>query len=115
MGAKALLDINLIWFGHISRLSHWGGEGYFTRSNDFYLHSPILEGGAVGGRSAPCGQMSCPKTFSVSINHLPRINPKFALQAKGGGARDNMTSDERKRSQHTIAALLLTRKVQQMP
>jgi hypothetical protein len=25
--ARALLDINLIWFGYIVRLSQWGGEG----------------------------------------------------------------------------------------
>ncbi len=25
IGAGALLDINLIWFGHIARLSQWGG------------------------------------------------------------------------------------------
>jgi hypothetical protein len=32
IGARELLDINLIWFGYIiARLSHWGGRGYFTR------------------------------------------------------------------------------------
>jgi len=35
--ARALLDINLIWFGFIARLSRWGVGGVFTRSNDFYL------------------------------------------------------------------------------
>jgi len=25
IGAKLLLDINLIWFGYIARLSRWGG------------------------------------------------------------------------------------------
>ncbi len=35
IGPRALLDINLIWFGYIPCLSHWGGGGYFTRSNDF--------------------------------------------------------------------------------
>ncbi len=29
--AIALLDINLIWFGYIARLSKWGGGVYFTR------------------------------------------------------------------------------------
>ncbi len=32
-------------FGYIARLSHWGGVGYFTRSNDFYLPSLRLEEG----------------------------------------------------------------------
>jgi hypothetical protein len=27
IGARALLDINFIWFGHIARLSRWGGGG----------------------------------------------------------------------------------------
>jgi hypothetical protein len=34
-----LLDINLIWFGYIARLSQWDGGEYFTRSNDFYQPS----------------------------------------------------------------------------
>jgi hypothetical protein len=50
---KALLDINLIWFGDIARLSQWEGGGYFTRSSDLYLPSLRLGGG--GGESAPCG------------------------------------------------------------
>jgi hypothetical protein len=32
IGARALRDVNLIWFGSIARLSQWGGGGYFTRS-----------------------------------------------------------------------------------
>ncbi len=32
-------------FGYIARLSHSGGVGYFTRSNDFYLPSLRLEEG----------------------------------------------------------------------
>ncbi len=47
IGARALLDINLIWSGYIARLSQWGGVGCFTLSNDFCLR---LEG--MG--SAPC-------------------------------------------------------------
>jgi hypothetical protein len=43
IGARALLDINLMWFGFIARLSQWEGRGYFTRSNDFYLSSLRLE------------------------------------------------------------------------
>jgi hypothetical protein len=36
-----VLDINLIWFGYIARLSQWGGGGYFT----YYLPSLRLEKG----------------------------------------------------------------------
>jgi hypothetical protein len=46
IGARALLDMNLIWFGFIARLSQW------IVSNDFYLPSLRLEG---GGGSASCG------------------------------------------------------------
>jgi hypothetical protein len=45
IGARALLDINLIEFGYIARLSRWGGGSVFTRSNDFYLPSLGLEEG----------------------------------------------------------------------
>ncbi len=48
IGARALLDINLIWFDYIARLSQRGGEGYFTRSNYFYLPSRLLEEGEGG-------------------------------------------------------------------
>ncbi len=41
---RARLDINFRWFGYIARLSQWGGEGIFTRSNDFYLDSLCVEG-----------------------------------------------------------------------
>ncbi len=48
MGARCLLDINLIWFGSIDRLSQWRGGRYFTCSNNFYLPSLRLEeGGGV--------------------------------------------------------------------
>ncbi len=43
----------LLWFGYIDRLSQWGEEMYFTRSNNFYLPSLRLEGGG-GELSAPC-------------------------------------------------------------
>ncbi len=36
------LTIKFIWFVYIARLSHRGGRGYFTRSNDFYLPSRRL-------------------------------------------------------------------------
>jgi hypothetical protein len=51
IGARALLFIKLIRFGYITRLSQWGGGGYFTRSNDFYLPPRCLEeeGGGKGG------------------------------------------------------------------
>ncbi len=51
MDARALLDINLIWFSYIACLMPipLGRRGYFTRSNDFYLPSLRLEeGGQVG-------------------------------------------------------------------
>jgi hypothetical protein len=39
-GARALLDINFLWFGYIARLSQWGEWGYFFNcSTDFYLPS----------------------------------------------------------------------------
>jgi hypothetical protein len=47
IGAKPLLDICLIWFGYIARLSLRGGEAGFTPSNDFYLPSRSLEGRGV--------------------------------------------------------------------
>ncbi len=50
--ARALTDINLISFGYIACLSHWGGGGHFTYTNDYYLHSLPLEEGGLG--SAPC-------------------------------------------------------------
>ncbi len=52
IGARALHGLNLIWFGNITRLSQWGGGGYFLCSNDFYLPSLCVEEG--GGGSAPC-------------------------------------------------------------
>ena len=36
-----------VWM-YIARLSRWGGGGYFTRSNDFYLPSLRLEEGEGG-------------------------------------------------------------------
>jgi hypothetical protein len=45
IGARALLDIILIWFGYTARLSQGGRGGYLTCSNDFYLQSRRLEGG----------------------------------------------------------------------
>ncbi len=59
IGARALLDINLIRFA-ISLaypISQWGEGGYFTRPNDFYLPSLCLEEG-WGGVSAPCAMDS---------------------------------------------------------
>jgi hypothetical protein len=46
IGARALLDINLIWFGYIDRL------GCCTHSIDFYLPSLSIEEG--GGVSILC-------------------------------------------------------------
>jgi hypothetical protein len=60
MGARALLDINLIWFGYIARQSQWGGGGYFSRSNDFYLPSLRLEG---GGGQHPVVKSAKPNIF----------------------------------------------------
>ncbi len=52
-----------ICFGYIARLSQWGGRGYFTCTNDFYLPSRRLEG---GGGSAPCGAYS----FLLNLRNL---------------------------------------------
>jgi hypothetical protein len=49
IGARALLDIKLEWFGYIARLSQWGGGRCFTRSNYFYLNSERLKEGGGGG------------------------------------------------------------------
>jgi hypothetical protein len=43
----------LIWFVYIAPLSKWGREGYFTRSNEFYLHSLPLEEGEEGSALLP--------------------------------------------------------------
>ncbi len=43
IGARALIVLNLIWFGCIDRLSYLGGGGLFPRSNDFYLPSLSVE------------------------------------------------------------------------
>ncbi len=53
--AKALLDINFMWFDYVARLSQWGRGGRFTPLNDFSLPLLRLEEGGAGG-SAPCGQ-----------------------------------------------------------
>ncbi len=70
IGARALLDINLIWFGYIARLFQWGGGGYFTRSNDFYLPSHAWMG--RGGR----GSALCDCTIS---DCFPRSCPSQAM------------------------------------
>jgi hypothetical protein len=49
----ALLDINLIWFGCITQLSHWGGGGYCTC---VYLPARRLKEGR--GNSAPYAMTS---------------------------------------------------------
>jgi hypothetical protein len=71
IGVRALLDINLIWFGNIARLSQRGVGGYFTRSNDFYLPSLRLEGG--GGVSTPLPVIFSPKLpiFLSLISTVP--------------------------------------------
>jgi hypothetical protein len=52
--ARALLDINLIWFGYIARaaLAYPSGKAarYFTRSNYFYLPSLRLYRKGGGGQ-----------------------------------------------------------------
>jgi hypothetical protein len=48
IGARALLDINLIWFGYIADLSQWGGGGYY--SFKWFLPAVAsLKGGGGGG------------------------------------------------------------------
>jgi hypothetical protein len=66
IGTRALLDMYLILFGNIARLSQWGGGGVF--SNDFYLSPQRLEEGE-GGESAPC------------VNALPLVD---AAAVNGG-------------------------------
>jgi hypothetical protein len=41
----------MIRFGYISRLFHWAGGAYFTRSNYFYLPSLCSEEEGGGGLS----------------------------------------------------------------
>jgi hypothetical protein len=48
IGARAVLDINLIWFGYMDRLFKWGGGGCFTLSNDYYLPSGAYKKGEGG-------------------------------------------------------------------
>ncbi len=59
-----------LWFGYITCLSQWGGEGYFTRSNDFYL--PLLR--LEEGWSVSCGPHDtisfCRKVFAMRIPTL---------------------------------------------
>jgi hypothetical protein len=44
IGARSLLDIKLIWFGYIARLSQCGRGGtVFYLFNDFYLPSRRLK------------------------------------------------------------------------
>jgi hypothetical protein len=51
MGARALLDINLIWFVWLYRSPiPVRRRGYFTRSNYFNLPSRRLLGGGGGGQ-----------------------------------------------------------------
>ncbi len=46
IGARALLDINLIWFGYIARLSQWRGGGHFPGSYvPYHAASLRLRGG----------------------------------------------------------------------
>jgi hypothetical protein len=52
IGARALLDINVIWFGYIARLSRGGGGILLVQVISRYLPLFRLEG---GGGSAPSG------------------------------------------------------------
>jgi hypothetical protein len=83
MGAKALLDILLIRFDYIARLSQWGGVGYFTRSNDFYLPSRRLEdmGGIV---SSLWGTVERGKSCFLSVFLL--CGKIFIIIQPGAGA-----------------------------
>ncbi len=55
IGARALLDINLIWFGYIACLSQWGeGGGGFYSFKLFLPAFAALRGGGGGG-AAPQG------------------------------------------------------------
>ncbi len=61
INARALLYINLIWFGNIARLSQWGEE-----EEDNFLVQMVLPavamcrgGGGGGSAPAPCGGTQC--------------------------------------------------------
>ncbi len=67
IGAGALLDIILIWFGYTACLSRWGVRGYFTRSNDFYLPSLHL-------KKERGGQHPVALTHRSTCQTLPKAN-----------------------------------------
>jgi len=54
MGARALLYVNLIRFGHIARISQFGGGGLFYSFKWFLPAFAALRGRGRG--SAPCAE-----------------------------------------------------------
>jgi hypothetical protein len=71
IGARALLDPKLIWFGSIACLSQLGGEwrGKFTCSSDFYLPSQAMRRIEEGGRGSA---------------HIAKVHPR--LRGRAGAA-----------------------------
>ncbi len=81
IGGRALLVINLRWFGFIAHLSQWGREGYFSvLQNDFYL--PRGLGGVGWGGSATCGfypNNLFPSLYLPSHISSPRMASYFSF------------------------------------
>ncbi len=79
IGAKALLVIELIWFGYIARLCQWRGRGssLFTCPSDFYLPLQRLEGG--GWESTPSVQVLRIREFIPDPRSRVRLFPSRIL------------------------------------
>ncbi len=81
ISARVLLDIYLIWFGYITRLSQLGAGRYFNRSNDYYLPSVLMWGG--GGVSTLWYRTVGAKDITyagagVYSNQVPELTSKEA-------------------------------------
>ncbi len=86
IGARALLDILLIWLGFIACLSQWEGEGFFTCSNEDYLSAFAAPRGSWGVGSAPFGSgpptpvlSRCPHLLLFSIEQGKGQCQRYAL------------------------------------
>jgi hypothetical protein len=91
IGARALLGINLIWFGYIARLSQWGGGGVFLSFNDFYLASLCLGGG--GGQHPVVGTELSTALFlaPMQFSKIPALDALWLiLRPPTGYCRQNL-------------------------